>query len=180
MAKQRMRRAYLKRFSSGVINTGKAEHSNEEALRVMLPAGRQKAIRSIAEGVPLPKLKGSAVAVVANLWEVNGQQLVVGPARVETLAKMWQTWNRQGFDQCHFVTVMKSKRTTLRLGALGSVWFYIREHHLLSIGERSVAYNSREIAEWHRRHGRITYEEEFSLVLKEEATTPGIPEDWRF
>lgn len=159
--KRSVKTSHLKYFSSTNVKVQSGPETNPD-----LPAwqhthaGRNAALQSTAEGIPLPKTKG----IVMGTLSLNSSV-----PRVVALLKFWQGLQRQGFDGYHFIVRLHTNYKTIKLcfgvnqGA--QEWFYICEDRQRCVIQHSLIYNSRYHADLVFPK-KIVWIEEISFVPK--------------
>lgn len=152
-----MRKAYLKRFSQEYINTGPTHVQRGEPMWDHMPNGRQDAIRSIAEGIPLPKTKGLAVGVL---------HVRTAVPRALTIIKA-ETLRRHGtFEGYQHIVWQQRPSRTLKLFFGEQEWFWYEENHWEEIHRRSIIYNSKTRAVQVLETRKITWVEAINVPNK--------------
>lgn len=124
--RRKMRRSYLKRYSSSVVNSG-SSHVDRDKSNPHTLGARGQAIGGSYQGKPLA------------LHEI--------PKTISPFDKPWQS-SRQfhGIDGYHHIVLAKSKLGVLKFFFSGLEFFFIKEDFKTQRCLRSIIYSSRDEA----------------------------------
>ena len=142
------RRAYLKRFSSAMVNSGTGPTPNRRGI--------------------LSDLHHRAANVGKVLYDRSGVRIEDRePAKIfsedERLEALWQGDWRQGLSHFNKINLSCGKYGKTELYFRGKSWFFIKEDGIVQTTKRSILYSSRDRAMRAYNMGKICWVERAPL-----------------
>lgn len=172
--KKGMRRAYLKNFSSAMINTGR---SVDNRTRGRMDDDYPKWATFSPRARNLAAANFSPLPVEPHQENINAiKQAHEGKPypRGLVLLKLWQgQTRRQGVEEIHCIVLQQTKRIKLSLFFHGTEFIFAKEDRLFKRRSFSIVYGSRDRAMHAFRINRIVFAE--SLKMTQEEETNNVP-----